>query len=386
MEKFRFYLVLYVAKISSLLFKLFGFGAGYVWPGHLALKFFPNFLSSKYAGFSKIIIVSGTNGKTTTTSLISHLLNSTGRKVVHNKSGANLLNGIVSTILLDKTFFGVSKNDMAVFEIDEFNLPKLLKFYTPDVLVLLNLSRDQLDRYGEVDIIFDRWRESISSFSAPKLPVVIYDSSQPEFSELKKIYKGKLVEFSEDFENLAKTNLVGSFNSKNVSAAVKTCEQLGVSSEVISKSLPTFDAAFGRGEKLLLGPTTYNVFLAKNPASFNHNLKMLSDGSVPHQAVLVIFNDSIPDGRDVSWIYDVEPKLLESVLSGVEVFVSGVRAFDMAVRLSYAGVEVSSGNINQNVAACLKNISAKNFKSVVVLPNYSAMLDFRKAVLGRKIL
>jgi UDP-N-acetylmuramyl tripeptide synthase len=158
---------------------------------------------------------------------------------------------------------------------------------------------------------------------------------------------------------------------------------VGISREVILKSFENFDLAFGRGEIIETPTNVFQVFLAKNPASFNQNLNLFSDGDFSESAFLFVLNDNIPDGRDVSWIYDIEPLKLREVCFGKQIYVSGKRYLDMAIRLKYAGVDVIESNICENLQVAISKIQSKN---VVVLPNYSAMLAFRKLTLGREIL
>ena len=371
-----------LAKTIRWFIRTFNKGSGYTLPGYLILKLYPNILSSVYIKYPKgIVFVSGTNGKTTTSKLVSHLLGSFGNSVTGNVSGANLLGGLVSTILLDTTWYGKPRGDVGVFEIDEFTLPLVLKNISPTVLVLLNLSRDQLDRYGETDIIFDRWKESVSLLQpATKL---VMDVDQKEFHEIQKSFQGHSFFFDNDPSSLARTKLYGSFNAKNINAAVTAVSLLGYAKESVLNGLSDFTVAYGRGETLISNGKNYNLFLAKNPSSFNHNLTLLTSDVFRGHAILFLLNDKIPDGRDVSWFYDIDPELIKSSCEDHIVYVGGSRALDFAVRLSYAGIEVPEKNIDTSLSNILANISDKD---VVVFPNYSAMLEFRTAVLGHAIL
>jgi len=380
------------AKIIFFLIKIFKFGNGYTLPGHLAQKIYPDiWRSPTLQNFNNIILVSGTNGKTTTAKLITHLLVKNGFSVISNASGANLVNGLLSSLLVQTSFFGRIQADLAVFEVDELNLPLVLQHLTPKAIVLTNLSRDQLDRYGEVDNIFESWKmslEKLSFFHNPHkntLPTIFINSDFPKKAELLKNFKGKVLTFDSSPNNLKNTSLVGKFNALNVNAAVLTATQLGLDIEKITASLASFSPAFGRGEVISYKNTDFYLFLAKNPASFNNNLELLVVNEVSAEAVVFILNDNIPDGRDVSWIYDIDSHLLKDACFNKKVFVSGNRALDMEIRLFYAGIPEVTLLPSLNETS-LENLIHLQSEKIAVLPNYSAMLDFRKLVTGRNIL
>lgn len=381
-----FYLTLYITKLIKLIIDTFKLGYGYTWPGHIALNIYPNILKNKKIIPKKgLVLVAGTNGKTTTTKLITYILNKRGLNVVSNKSGANLLNGIVSALLLDTDILGKVKSEIGVFEVDEFALPLLLEQVSPRVLVLLNLSRDQLDRYGEVDVIFDLWKNAISKLGS-NISILI-DPTQARFNELRGAFPGTVFEFSEEQEVLEKTKLSGDFNQKNIGAALTAVELLGFDKSACMSALEGFEAAYGRGESIEYGGKAFALYLAKNPVSFSNNLNLLIAEKLNTKNVLVVLNDNIPDGRDVSWIYDVDPEMLKKAFEGKTVFVSGVRCLDMAVRLKYAGVKVEKENIEIDLKKMVSRIcDLESVRELVVLPNYSSMLELRQILKGRKIL
>jgi lipid II isoglutaminyl synthase (glutamine-hydrolysing) len=394
----KYYIVLYLAKITYLILRGLKLGSGYTWPGHLALSIYPQLLSSDFIRFNKgIIFISGTNGKTTTSKLISHVLQGNGFTVLSNTTGANLAGGVASTLLLGADFFGNLNYDYGVFELDEFALPFVLDQKSPDVLVLLNLSRDQLDRYGETDIIFSRWVEAVSKLSAVT-KLVCYED-QPEFKSLESSFSGSVYYFSDNLDVLEGTKLRGKFNACNLNAAVKVCEVVGINRDSAINSLAGFDSAYGRGEVVLypqdsdkVGPKAFHLFLAKNPASFSNNLPLLKGFDPERTALLFILNDNIPDGRDVSWIYDIDASLLsEYVRDFNNIYVSGTRYLDMAVRLKYAGIDddnVVLEPLLKNAVSRLLEIPKANHvvTDIAVLPNYSAMLQLRKILTGKSIL
>lgn len=383
------YIAILLSKLVHLLIKITNRGSGYTWPGHVALTIYPNLLSSKVFKYKYgVILVTGTNGKTTTSKLLTHILTANGLRVNHNKSGGNILNGIASTLLHDLTLFGHVKSDIAVLEVDELTLPLVLKNITPNILMLLNLSRDQLDRYGEVDSILDKWHESLDAMSTDT--VVIVDSEQVHFKELISGFNGRTFYFDSDPTYLNETSLHGNFNAKNINAAMLAAQVLGYDRDKIVESLHSFEAAYGRGEVLTKDETHFQLFLAKNPASFNHNLDLLLNEKYYHDSLLFILNDEIRDGRDVSWIYDIDPIKLQTVCHNApsdKIYVSGSRCLDMVVRLHYAGIDMPQTNISENLNELIKVISERrDTNDVFVLPNYSAMLKLREILTGRQIL
>lgn len=377
---------IFVAKLIYFFIKLLKIGSGYTWPGHFLLLLNPSLLNNiKTLLPNKIICITGTNGKTTTSKLTTHLLSNNGFSVLHNNTGANLLNGIVSSILLSQSLFRYKKFDIAVLEVDEFTLPKLLEFIRPSSIAFLNLSRDQLDRHWELDIVLEKWIESLKNFKGN----IILNKGQLEFKAFEKNTNAKIYYFGDEINYLNKTNLKGSYNAKNLNCAIKLIETLDVSvSDDVIKSVSDFNYAYGRGEDVLINNIQSKIFLAKNPASLDANLQMLIEGAYDYDSVLFILNDKVPDGHDVSWIYDINSELLFKACKNKEIFVSGTRFLDMAVRLQYSGVVVKEENIVMELSSIIEKIksTSKNIHNLIIFPNYSAMLEIRKVLLGRKIL
>lgn len=394
MEKVKFKMNLKLA-ISFLIAKIIytfsfylRFGSGNTYPGFIIRKIFPNILNTENFKFKKsLIFVTGTNGKTTTSKIISNVLKDNSYKVLHNTSGANLMNGIVSTFVLSSNVFGKFDYDFGVIEVDELELPNLINYLTPNYIVFLNLSRDQLDRSGETDIIFSKWLNASKNL---KNTIGVFEASNEKFNDLINIFGSNKLLFSANNSLLKKSNLVGEFNAKNLGAAYVVLSNLRISDSQITSSVYNFTPAYGRGEIVNYKNLKFKIFLAKNPESFNGNLKIISKelSLVNVNLVFIIFNSEIPDGKDVSWIYDIETKLLEETLSNKKIILSGERVFDMLVRLKYANLEKNVVFYNSDVSKCLKFIS-DNYSSsneIIVFPNYSAMLNFRKLIIGKKIL
>lgn len=420
-----------VLKISKTL-KL---GAGATWPGEVALAIDPKLISKLIPSESKVIVVAGTNGKTTTAKMINNILaQSNELQIIHNESGANLLNGIASVLISKSKFIKDKSKLVFVFEVDEGALPLLLKQIKPTVLVLMNLFRDQLDRYGEVDTIAKKWlkvlkdaikTELVINGDDPhlawigkniSLPVHVFgigdkalylekmqhasDSIFCPNCGTRLIYQGVYFSHLGDYKcpkcrfshpgNVVTSHdwdspLPGVYNIYNTMAAGLVAKILGQTEAQIVKGLKSFTPAFGRSEEISLSNgRKVKILLSKNPTGFNESLRAFqSSGKVDH--LLLVLNDRIPDGRDISWIWDVDFEVLNK--SRGSIFVSGDRVWDMGLRLKYA-LEGKGYNPYEDLDEAIKSAVAKLEKdqTLWVLPTYSAMLEVRKILLGRKIL
>jgi lipid II isoglutaminyl synthase (glutamine-hydrolysing) len=425
-----------IGKFLSAIFQLFNLGNGSTWPGHIALSINKSFIRQILKNSNtKIIIVAGTNGKTTTSSLIASVLNDNGKRVILNNSGANLLNGIASALILSSSTRGQIGADYAIFEIDENNLPLILNEVTPDYLILLNLFRDQLDRYGEINTIATNWKDAISSLTTNT--TLILNADDPQIAHLANITNAKAAFFSRIDLNQENKNpdhssdstycpncgkklsyktitfshlgnwhcencnlrrpeadladfplfpLTGIYNEYNTLAAVLALKHIGLKDKDIVRSLESFKPSFGRQEILKYKNKNVQIFLSKNPTSFNQSLKAILD--LGAKKLLLVLNDRIPDGRDVSWIWDTDIKGTKQLN---KIFISGDRVYDMALRLKYElGIKNYESKtwiyeeLKQAIEEGIKSI--EDGETLYILPTYSAMLDCRKILTGKKIL
>ncbi len=424
-----------VSKISQSLNR----GNGSTWPGHIALKANKNFIKDILVDSKiKIIIVAGTNGKTTTAGLIRIGLEKTGKKVIQNNSGANLLNGIASTLLLHTNANGKLTQDYAIFEVDENALPKILNQITPDYLVLLNLFRDQLDRYGEINTIAENWQKAIAKLS--NKTKLILNADDPQIASIPVLLKipekqtkyfslantvddktktdqaadsvscpkcgNQLIFESRTFSHLGKWHcdkcglqrpeptissfsyypLSGTYNKYNTHAAALVLKDLGIDKKIIEDAFKTFTPAFGRQEIITYHERNVQLFLSKNPTSFNQSYQTIKE--LHASTLLIVLNDRIPDGRDVSWIWDVELTDLENFK---QIFIAGDRVYDMALRLKYELGNINYEKkvktfefLNEAIDIAISQILLQ--ETLYILPTYSAMLDSRKILTGKKIL
>jgi lipid II isoglutaminyl synthase (glutamine-hydrolysing) len=426
-------LLIYFGKLVSFFVKLFNLGNGSTWPGHIALRVNPKFIRQTIRDSRiKVIFVIGTNGKTTTSSLIKTILEKDRKRVIHNASGANLLNGVASTLLLSSNLFGRINKDFAIFEIDENAFPHVAKEITPDYVVAINLFRDQLDRYGEVNTIGKKWKETIERL--PKSTVLILNADDPEIAYLgerseqiayyfglsekstkkeadhaadslycpvcgakltyTKVYFSHLgswyckkCDFKHPLMSLTASSvypLDGVYNKYNVHAAMLLGTVLGIEKQTITSALENFTPAFGRGETIEYKKTKIRLFLSKNPTGMNESLRTVNELGGKH--LLFLLNDRTPDGTDVSWIWDVD---FEDLLpSNSHIHVSGDRAYDMSLRIKYAHPAVNHVDTYEIVDKALDDIvkTVPADETLYVLPTYSAMLDLRKIIGGKKIL
>ncbi len=406
--------------------------SGSTWPGHVSLKTDPSIVKKiilKNPNL-KIILVAGTNGKTTTTKAIAHALESRGISTLTNRAGANLLNGLASILVGTVSYSGKLKHKVLIFETDENSLPKVLaEIPNPDGIVLLNLFRDQLDRYGEVNTTAQRWEKALEKltnsstvFANGDDPLITHVATAAPthkyFSVTAKNKTSRSLSHAVDSTTCPKCNspldylsisyshlgnyfcpncsfqnpkssaldiqstLSGTYNQYNLNAAAIVLKSIFEFKEkdlidVFEKLKP----AFGRQEEQLISGRKVLYLLSKNPTGFNESLKVALEKK--SQSLFIILNDRIPDGRDISWIWDVDFEILKR--TKLKVYVSGDRCYDMANRLLFAGVthEVFD-NFEDAFNKALKD--TQDNETLSILPTYSAMLEVRKLISGRSIL
>ncbi len=431
---FRTRIAIILGKLVSLVSQTFHLGAGATWPGEVALRFDPHILQRLSSHAPNIILVAGTNGKTTTVKMIETILVYNGMKVYRNASGANLDNGLISAFLADMKWNQKFRSHYFIFEVDEATLPNILKDMTPKILVLTNLFRDQLDRYGEVDTIAEKWLISLASLGTQTTVIVNSDDPHLSFIGTKLIATVKyfgledpslflpVMQHATDtiycpncgarltfagvyFSHLGKwacgscnfvppkedmtareftSPIEGTYNKYNTLAAALVARTLDISDSQIKEGLALFTPAFGRMETVVSEGRRIKILLSKNPTGFNESLRTVA-ASVDRGPVLLVLNDRVPDGRDVSWIWDVD---FEEYKNIPRFLVSGDRVWDMALRLKYADIDQKSTEVLPNLEEAINQgvYSVKENEVLWILATYSGMLDVRKILTGRKIL
>jgi lipid II isoglutaminyl synthase (glutamine-hydrolysing) len=430
------------AKTVTSLVRLLRLGAASVLPGEIARRLQPKALPMLFAQVRRgVILVVGTNGKTTTSLLLRTILERQGWRVAHNATGANLINGLVTTLLDNTNLLGQLDADYAILEVDENVLPLVLRDCQPQYILGLNLFRDQLDRYGEVDTISRRWQNAIAPL--PPETKVILNGDDPTLSHLGQQLPQKVLFFglSEpdlyldeiphavdsiycpscghplDYEGVYLSHLgdykcpscgfsksqpavdsrewpqilIGIYNKYNTLAAGLLAREMGIDIPTIYDTIKNFRAAFGRAEELEVNGKHVRILLSKNPVGMNETIRTVHDIQKQGGAStkLVVLNDRTPDGTDVSWIWDVDTEKLVEL--GGTIVVSGDRVYDMALRLRYSQMDgdnnfklIIKEDLQDAITTALEHTPAD--ETLHILPTYSAMLEVRGLLTGRKIL
>lgn len=430
------------AKTVTSFVRLLRLGAASVLPGEMARRLQPKVLPLLFGQVRRgVILIVGTNGKTTTSLLLRTILERQGWRVAHNATGANLINGLVTALLDNTSLIGQLDADYAILEVDENVLPLVLRSCQPQFILGLNLFRDQLDRYGEVDTISQRWQKAIAPL--PTDTVVILNADDPTLSRLgqqlpQKVlffglsepeayldeiphavdsiycpscghpldYKGVYLSHLGDYHcpscGFSKSQLavdsrewpqilIGIYNKYNTLAAGLVAKEIGIDIPTIYDTVKNFRAAFGRAEELDVNGKHVRILLSKNPVGMNETIRAVNDIQKNGGAStkLLVLNDRTPDGTDVSWIWDVDTEKL--VASGGTVVVSGDRVYDMALRLRYSETDgqnnfklIVKEDLKEAIATALEQTPAN--ETLHILPTYSAMLEVRGFLTGRQIL
>ncbi len=432
-------------------------GGGTTLPGRVAMTLAPGIIADLSARLTRgAVLVSGTNGKTTTSRLLGGVLEATGLVPIHNRAGANLLSGIASALVSRATLGGRLTGDIGLFEVDEATLPAAVEATRPRLVVLLNLFRDQLDRYGEIDLIAERWRRALAAM--PREATLAFNADDPLVADVCRDYGGPALTFGLEeapqegrelhtLEHAAdarycyrcgrpyeytlvtlghmghyhcpqcdaarpqpqvratgvrlygadgtsvtitagetsfslSTTLPGLYNVYDVTAAAAASLALGIDGAAVARGITATAPAFGRGERVTLDGHEALMLLAKNPAGFNEVLRtVLLAEATP--VMLIAINDLIADGRDISWLWDVDFEMLRD--RARMIVVSGIRAEDMALRLKYAGVAAGRIAVEREGAAALDRARGllHDGERLYILPTYTAMLHLRE-ILARK--
>jgi UDP-N-acetylmuramyl tripeptide synthase len=440
-----------IARAAGGLSRRLGRGGGTSLPGKVLLRLRPGAVGELGSRLQHgATLVSATNGKTTTTRMIAACAREAGMPLVSNPSGANLLTG-VATALMDARLRRPDARG-ALFEVDEAALTDVARQLGPRVVVLMNLFRDQLDRYGELETLAERWEEMVRTLPVDARTVLNADdpavavlagahadpilfgvddpavalaelphaadstrcrvcsasleyrrvtlahlghwmcpscgASRPEPSvratrvELRGVRGIAVTIATPAGEIAAELPLPGVHNAYNATAAVAAAFAMGIPPDAIRRGLASSGAAFGRSERLTVEGRDLVLLLAKNPTGANETVRtVLLDPEPLH--LLIALNDRTADGRDTSWVWDVdyEPMLARAA----SLTLTGDRAEELALRFRYADVPPEAMNVvrdpGEALDAALRAVPEGG--TLYVLPTYTAMLGLRAILVER---
>ncbi|WP_159721163.1 Mur ligase family protein [Enterococcus sp. CSURQ0835] len=432
----RSHLAITAGKTAQWVLKTF-FKGGSSYPGQLALKIDPKILDSLAKDY-KVIVVTGTNGKTLTTALTVNILKQEFDHVLTNPTGANMAQGIVSTFLQGAKHKG--KQNFAVLEIDEASLSKVTEYIKPELFLFTNIFRDQMDRYGEIYTTYRLILEGAAK--SPDAPIIangdspIFNSKEtvnprkyygfdhlPDkeqqahyntdgvlcpvcqhilhykmityanlgkyycpncgFSRPELDYKlTKMVamdNLSSEFvidDNEYKIEVGGMYNVYNALAATAVAEYYNVTPEKIRKGLGYDEKVFGRQETFEIEGKKCTLVLVKNPVGLNQVIDMIGLAPYPFSLVCLL-NANYADGIDVSWIWDGNHEAFAD-MDIPAVIAGGDRHTDMALRLKVAGIPEANLTETESLTDVIEQIKTLPTEHVYILATYTAVLQLRK--------
>lgn len=391
-------------------------GGGSALPGLFVERIDPSFVRDTLAQLPHgVVLISGTNGKTTTTKMVVELLESQGMKVFTNRTGSNFVRGVAAALLGEVENDGKIHADIAVLELDEAHAVHFVHQIPPRHSLLLNVMRDQLDRFGEIDatarmlekialattetVVLNREDPRVAAIAdkltnkdvryfglSDKLRAtfpsdddmhggVLTSKQLPAADVTLNAFTGNNATFQIDNKNISTDlKLQGIYNIFNSAAALALVRAIlgdEVDQDKLIASLAAITPAFGRGETLIVSGKPLELVLVKNPSGFRLGLESFSPAGY---ATMIAINDNYADGRDMSWLWDVD---FDSLRTDGVAEISGVRAYDMALRMQYDEVAVS--HIDVSISRALKHfINANSTKPKRIYCTYTAMLTIRR--------
>ncbi len=431
------YIVIVFAKLLGFLSALLGGGTNL--PGEIALRIRPNILKRLARGYH-IVLITGTNGKTTTASLLQGIIKKAGKRAVSSISGANLKTGVAACLIKSFPLFRRVDGDYAVLEVDEAYMRHVTAAISPEVIAVTNLFPDQVDRYGVVDATLSLIEEACKN--APDATLVL-NGDEPIFGDFmeenRRFYFGfrvpiragetaeegtlcktcktpyqyafstfsglgaytcpscgakrppldlgieKIESITEDSSVVLADGLrltipqAGAYNIYNALCAASCARALGISDEAIREGIFGQESKFGRQENVRIENAEVRLILIKNPAGAEEAIASI----LPEKEAVYVgvsLNDGLGDGTDVSWIYDTAFEKLKTMqIKGV--LAAGTRCYDMAIRLKVAGLGYPM--VFEDDASLLEKLKEIDGK-VYLFVNYTAMMQLRKFLYRKK--
>jgi len=432
------FLTILLTKIVMFVLKIAKKNGGNL-PGKIAFKINKNIF--KYFKIDcPVIAVVGTNGKTMTNNAMNRILKQSGANVISNLQGNNMNTGILSLLIRNSNLTGKIKADYLTLEVDESYLPIVFKQLKLDTLVVLDFFRDQLDRVGEVESLILKINEFLKTYKGnlvlnnddpnvarlgkanPENKNVFYfsvDKYKFASDEMKEAGEGKFCPFCStrldyeyyqyahigkfkcpkcnygkneiykfitnvDLENktfkieddIFKIQFNSIYSIYNFAAAITATSLYNINIENTKQALENFILNNGRQEKLVIKDCETIINLAKNPTGTNVSLRLVNEDDEPKD-VLFVLNDNVADGRDVSWIYDINFSNLNNVN---RIITSGTRAYDMAICIKTSGFPASNIEAYLDLNEAVKSLYSTKCKKYAI-SNYTAIQDTRQTII-----
>lgn len=423
------------AKITSFLSKKMNRGSGATLPGYVARRIDPNILKEISGQVrDKILVTMGTNGKTTTNAILCRALEAEGKKVIINRTGANMMNGIISAFVLATDRKSRLDADFACIEVDELAAAGVLPQLSPDCGVLTNISRDQLDRFGEVDITFNKLMAAVASVPEMKLiitcddilscslaqesgnpyvtcgiseqifddisrseiresifcrkcgskleydffhygqlgiyhcPSCGWERPEPDFSaENITMREDGLYSFDLDGEHIDSTARTP-YNIYNTLSAYTALKTVGAGYKKFKEMIESFDYGNNRESVFHIDGAKVQLHLAKNPIGFQQKVSLVLKDPAPKDIIIQI-NDTLQDGTDISWLWDVDFQYLADS-NASSITTAGTRKYDMGLRLKYEDIPCRS---TEDMEGTILELAKSGTKNLYVIVNYSGL-------------
>ncbi len=408
------------------------------------MSIYPDILKEVDQRCKRKVLITGTNGKTTTNNLLVHIVKGKYTRTLSNLRGANMPQGLVSAFINDLE----EVYDWGIFEVDEGSFKRVVKDLKPDYVVITNFFRDQLDRYGEIEKAFQDIYESLE----PLDTTLILNADDPLVSNFKKLGKKNIFygvlenQFCDSNQNVVETNFCpgcnehldysyfnygqlggyscarcgfenperkyeitdiqyqgenyrfvlntdqnlkdfefkygGIYNAYNCCAATSAALEMGMDLDTVTSRIESFEYKLGRMENFVINEKNVKVVLVKNPISLGEVLKILAmDDS--KKSLLMILNDNPADGADVSWIWDAEIENVHQAKNLKNIHFTGRRPYDMALRFKYAGISTENFHIHENMDLALDEILYEDVETIYILPTYTALFHLRELLNAR---